>query len=122
MGKENSFDVVSQVDVQELDNAYQQAKKEIIQRYDLKNSGSELDFDKGKLCFSVLAPSDFVCEQVIDVLASKLIRRGIELNAIKWGQPISASGGKVKKTGQVINGIDKELASKISKDIRAEHP
>ena len=122
MAKESSFDVVSVVDIQELDNAFQQAKKEIVQRYDLKNSDSELDFDKSKLVFSVSAPSDFVCSQVIDVLSSKLIRRGIELNALKWGAPIPASGGKVKKIGNVINGIDKDTASVIAKDIRAGHP
>ena len=68
MAKESSFDVVSQVDLQEVDNAYGQAKKEIAQRYDLKGSGAEVSFDKNAKTLTVSAPSDFVCTQVKDVL------------------------------------------------------
>ncbi len=61
MAKESSFDVVSQVDMQELDNAYQQASKELTQRYDLKDTDSSIEFDKQKHEITVVAPSDFVC-------------------------------------------------------------
>ena len=118
MAKESSFDVVSVVDMQEVDNAYQQAKKEISQRYDLKDSGSSISLDKAAKSITVSAPSDFVAKQVIDVLGSKLIKRGIDLAAVKWGDPVSASGGTVKRTASIVSGIDKDTASKISKDIR----
>ena len=118
MAKESSFDVVSVVDMQEADNAFQQAKKELSQRYDLKDSGATLTFDRANATFTVLAPSEFVANQVIDVLGSKLVRRKIDLAALNWGRAESASGGNVRKTGQLVNGIDKETASRIAKDIR----
>lgn len=118
MAKDSSFDVVSQIDIQEVDNAYGQAKKEIAQRYDLKDSGSDISLDKGTKTITVTAPSDFVCKQVIDVLTSKLIKRGIELNALKWGKLESASGGTVRQTAQILEGIDRDTAGKINKDIK----
>ncbi|MBR5259920.1 MAG: YajQ family cyclic di-GMP-binding protein [Eggerthellaceae bacterium] len=119
MAKESSFDVVSTVDMQEVDNAFQQAKKEIAQRYDLKDSGAEITLDKAKKTMTVAAPADFVAKQVIDVIGSKVIKRGIDFNAIKWGDPISATGGSVRRTATIVDGIDKETAGKINKDIKA---
>ena len=118
MAKESSFDVVSTVDMQEIDNAYQQAKKELTQRYDLKGSGAELSLDKQKKTITVAAPADFVARQVIDIIGSKLIKRGIDLTAVKWGDPQAATGQSVRQTATIVEGIDKETASKISKDIR----
>ena len=120
MAKDSSFDVVSQVDYQEVDNAHQQAVKEIVQRYDLKDSGAALEFDKHGHVFTVTAPSDFVAKQVIDVLGTKLVRRGIDLKAISWSKPEAASGGSIRITGTVVSGSESELARKINKDIRDE--
>lgn len=120
MAKECSFDVVSVVDMQEVDNAYQQAKKELTQRYDLKDSGSDISLDKAKQTITVSAPSDFVAKQVIDVIGSKLIKRGIELTAVKWGDPIAATGQSVRRIATVVNGIDKDTAGTINKDIKAQ--
>ena len=105
MAKDSSFDVVSQIDMQEVDNAFGQAKKEISQRYDLKDSGAEITLDKGGRKLTVAAPAEFVAKQVIDVIGSKLIKRGV-------------AGQSVRRTAEIIEGIDKETASKISKDIR----
>lgn len=118
MAKESSFDVVSSVDMQEVDNAFQQAKREISQRYDLKGSGAEISLDKTKRTMSVSAPSDFVAKQVIDVIGSKLIRRGIELSSVKWGDPEPAAGQSVRQTATIIEGIEKDTAGKINKDIK----
>lgn len=118
MAKESSFDVVSTVDMQEIDNAFQQARKELSQRYDLKGSGAEIALDKAKKTFTVSAPADFVAKQVIDVLGSKLIRRGIELSAVKWGDPQPAAGQSVRQVATIVEGIDRDTASAISKDIR----
>ena len=87
MAKESSFDVVSTVDMQEVDNAYGQAKREIAQRYDLKDSGAEITLDKGGRKLTVAAPAEFVAKQVIDVIGSKLIKRGVDLSAVKSCQP-----------------------------------
>ena len=120
MAKESSFDVVSTVDMQEIDNAYQQAKKELTQRYDLKGSGAELSLDKQKKTITVAAPTDFVARQVIDIMGSKLIKRGIDLTAVKWGDPQAATGQSVRQTATIVEGIDKETAGKINKDIKAQ--
>ncbi len=119
MAKEQSFDVVSTIDMQEVDNAYQQARKELSQRYDLKGSGAEVALDKQARMFTVKAPSDFVAGQVVDVLGSKLVRRGIDLTAVKWGDSQPAAGQSVVKTAKIIEGIDKDTAGKINKDIKA---
>ena len=120
MAKESSFDVVSTVDMQEIDNAYQQARKELTQRYDLKGSGAELSLDKQKKTITVAAPADFVARQVIDIIGSKLIKRGIDLTAVKWGNPQAATGQSVRQTATIVEGIDKETAGKINKDIKAQ--
>ena len=118
MAKDSSFDVVSEVDLQEVDNAYQQTQKELVQRYDLKDSGASIEFNKHDNSFTLHAPSDFVAKQVIDVLNTKLVRRSIDLKAVSWGKPEAASGGTVRLTGTIVMGIEAELARKINKDIR----
>ena len=119
MAKESSFDVVSNVDMQEVDNAFQQAKKELSQRYDLKNSGAELSLDKQKRTMTIKAPSDFVAGQVIDVLSSKLIRRSVDIASVKWGQSQPAAGQSITKQATIVSGIDKDTAGRINKDIKA---
>ena len=120
MAKEASFDIVSTVDMQEVDNAFGQAKKEMSQRYDLKDSGASITLDKSAKTITVLAPSDFVAGQVVDIIASKLIRRKVDIQALKWGNPENASGGNVRKVGRIIEGIDKETAGTINKDIKSK--
>jgi cyclic-di-GMP-binding protein len=120
MAKEQSFDVVSHVDMQEVDNAVQQASKELVQRYDLKDSGATIALDKPASTITVAAPADFVAKQVVDVLGSKLIRRGIDLKALDWGAPEAASGGSVRLTAKIVNGIEADLARRINKEIRDE--
>lgn len=119
MAKEESFDVVSEVDLQEVDNAFQQTRKELGQRYDLKDSKATLDFDKGSQQFTLVAPSEFVADQVKDVLNTKLVRRKVDLKSIKWSKPESASKMMMRFVGSIIQGFDKETADRINKDIRA---
>jgi uncharacterized protein YajQ (UPF0234 family) len=120
MAKDNSFDVVSEVDLQEVDNAYQQTLKELVNRYDLKDSGAKIEFSKSDKNFTLHAPSDFVASQVIDVLNTKLVRRNIDLKAVEWGKSEMASGSTVRIVGNIVMGIEIELARKINKDIRDE--
>lgn len=120
MAKDNSFDIVSEVDLQEVDNAYQQTTKELVQRYDLKDSGAHLEFSKHDKTFTLSAPSDFVGKQVIDVLNGKLVKRGVDLKAVSWSAPQAASGGTVRLSGTIVMGIEQDLARKINKDIKDE--
>lgn len=118
MAKDESFDVVSEVNLQEVDNAYQQARKEMVQRYDLKDSKASLEFNKGVPSFTLSAPSEFVANQVKDVLNTKLVHRKVDLKSIKWSSPEAASGMTVRIVGSIVQGIDKDIAGKINKDIR----
>jgi len=118
MAKDSSFDIVSDVDMQEVDNAYQQTTRELSQRYDLRQSGAQIAFSKKDASFTISAPSEFVANQVIDVLGSKLVRRQIDLTAIRWDKPQAAAGSSVRQTGRVVQGIDQDTARKIAKDIR----
>jgi hypothetical protein len=120
MAKDQSFDVVSQVDMQEVDNAVQQSVKELTQRYDLKDTGSTITFDRAAGTVSVSAPSDFVLGQVRDILASKLVRRSIDLKAVSWGKTETGSGGSSRVAGTIVNGIDAEIARRINKEVRDE--
>ena len=120
MAKESSFDIVSSVDMQEVDNAYGQAKKELAQRYDLKDSGSSIDLDKAKKTLTIVAPADFVVGQIKDIISSKLFKRGIDMTAVKWGNNENASGCMVRCVGSIVEGIDRETAGVINKDIKAQ--
>ena len=73
MAKDSSFDVVSTVDMQEVDNAYQQTARELTQRYDLKGSGASIELSKADATVTVNAPADFVSKQVIDVFNGRLV-------------------------------------------------
>ncbi len=118
--KDSSFDVVSQVDMQEVDNAYQQTAKELQQRYDLKDAHATIDLNKADRTVTVTGPSEFIVSQVIDVFHTRLIRRKVDLDALHWSDPMPAAGGNVKRIGTIIEGIEQDLAKKISKDIRDE--
>ena len=120
MAKDESFDVVSQVDLQEADNAVQQTAKELVQRYDLKDTHSTITLDKHEATVTVTAPSDFVFRQVKDVLETKLVRRSIDLKALSWGKVETASGGTVRCSAKIVNGIEQEIARQINKDVRDE--
>ena len=118
MAKDSSFDVVSEVNMQEVDNAFQQTTREISQRYDLKDSGATIELSKGDKLFTINAPADFVSKQIVDVLSSKLIKRGIDLKAVSWDAPQAASGGTVRVLGHIVEGIDQTTAKNINKDIK----
>lgn len=118
MAKDSSFDVVSDVDMQEVDNAYQQTVRELAQRYDLKGSGAKIEFSRKDGSFLITAPSEFVAGQVVDVLGSKLVRRGIDLAALRMDKAQPATGMSVRQSGRMIQGIDADTAKRIAKDIR----
>ncbi len=112
-----SFDIVSKVDMQEVDNAVNQAVKEISQRYDFKGSKSEITQEKDAV--KVLADDDFKLKAVIDVLQSKFIKRGISIKSLQYGKVEPASGGMVRQMITVQQGISKEKGREIVALIKA---
>ena len=111
-----SFDVVSQVDSQEIDNALNQTRKEIGQRYDFKGTKTSIDVDKESI--HVVSDDDFKVKAVVDVLQSKLVRRGVALKALVYGSIEPAAGGLAKQTLTVQEGIDTDKARHIVKLIK----
>ena len=106
-----SFDVVSVVDMQEVDNAVNQAVKEIGQRYDFKGSRCEVSLEKDGI--RVLADDDFRLKAVVDVLQSKFVRRGVSLKALQYGKAEPASGGRIRQFITIVQGISKEKGREI---------
>lgn len=119
MAAESSFDVVSKVDRQEVDNALNQAAKEIAQRYDFKNVGASIAWSGEKIVMT--ANSEERVKAVLDVFETKLIRRGISLKSLDAGEP-KASGKEYRLEALVKEGIATDEAKKISKLIRDEGP
>ena len=101
-----SFDIVSKVDMQEVDNAINQTVKEIIQRYDFKGSKSEVTLEKETV--KVLADDDFRLKAIIEILQSKFIKRGLSAEGAGYGKAETASGGMVRQIITMQQGISKE--------------
>ncbi len=112
-----SFDIVSKVDIQEVDNAVNQALKEMAQRYDFKGSKSEIDWDKAEE-IKLLGDSDNRLTTIIDLLQSKLIKRGVSLKAIEYGKVEDASGSMKRQVVTLKQGIAVEKAKEINKIIK----
>ena len=106
-----SFDIVSNVDMQEVDNAVNQTVKEIKQRYDFKGSKSEISQEKDSV--KILADDDFKLKAVIDILQSKFIKRGISIKSLQYGKAEPASGGMTRQIITVQQGISKEKGKEI---------
>lgn len=116
---QNTFDIVSKVDLLEVQNAVQQAIKEIRQRYDLKNSKSEIDFDREAPKIVLRCPDEFVLQQVADVLQQKLVRRKVPVKALTFGALRSAVGSSVVQDISLQQGIPNEKAREIVKVVKA---
>lgn len=116
---DSSFDVVSKVDPMEVDNAVNQAAKELAQRYDFKDTGASVEFSNDR--FLMKAVSEDRVRAVLDVLQSKLIKRGISLKSLDTGEPYQ-SGKEVRLEAGLKQGIDQASAKKLSKLIRDEAP
>ncbi|HHV71118.1 MAG TPA: YajQ family cyclic di-GMP-binding protein [Clostridia bacterium] len=116
MAKDCSFDIVSEVDLQEVKNAVNQTEKEISQRFDFKGSKSELKLEKNEI--EIIADDEFKLKSVIDILQSKLIRRGISLKALSYGKVEPAFSGTVRQIITIQKGISKEKAKEIVSAIK----
>jgi uncharacterized protein YajQ (UPF0234 family) len=120
MAQEHSFDVVSDFDYQELVNAVDQTRREITTRYDFKGVPVRIDLEKTTI--TLTTASDGQLKSILDVLQSKMHRRGIDLKVIDAQKPEPAAKGNVRQVIKLRKGIDDELARDLSKRIRGEHP
>jgi cyclic-di-GMP-binding protein len=111
-----SFDIVSKTDLAEVDNALQNILREITQRYDFK--GSNCQIERKELEIVILADDDAKLKQMHELLQGHLARRKIEPSAIEYGAPAKAAGQSVRQVATVKNGIGKDLAKRIVKDIK----
>lgn len=118
MPQQNSFDVVSEVDMQEVDNALNQTRKEIAQRYDFKDTKTSIDFNQKEKELTILSDDEFRLKAVIDVLQNKFVKRGIALKTLKYGDVEPASGGMARQKISLQVGIDKENAKKLVQVIK----
>lgn len=116
MAKDSSFDIVSEVDLQEMDNAVNQAMKEIAQRYDFKGSKAQITLEKDSL--KLTAEDDYKINAMFDILAGKMIKRGISAKALNPGKIDNASGGTLKQNIEIQNGLNKEKAKEIAAYIK----
>ena len=119
MASESSFDIVSKVDRQEVDNALNQTAREISQRFDFKNTGAAIAWSGEKI--ELRANAEDRVKAVLDVFKDKLIKRGISLKTLDAGDP-QLSGKEYKISAEVTEGISQENAKKVSKLIRDEGP
>ena len=119
MAKESTFDIVSEVDKQEVANAVNQAFKEIQQRYDFKGTGTTIEHTENTIELS--ANAEERVKAALDVLQSKLVRRGISLKSLDAAEPV-AQGKQYKISATIKEGIDQPTAKKISKLIREDGP
>lgn len=112
MAQDNSFDVVSKVDMQEVRNAIDQAIKEIRQRFDLKDTHSEVNLE-GQETIQLASSNDYKLEAVKDILSQKLVKRGISLKNLTYGKVEPAAGQRVRQKISVQQGIPTEKAKEI---------
>lgn len=111
MSKDSSFDIVSQVDMQEVTNAVHQAQKEIENRFDLKGTGSEVTLEKETV--TLKAPDEMKLKNMLDIVESKLVKRNVPIKNLDYGKIESALGGTVRQVITLKQGISKEQAKKI---------
>jgi uncharacterized protein YajQ (UPF0234 family) len=116
-----SFDITSRVDLQEIDNAVNQAKKELANRYDFKGAKFSIDYNREEKKITLVAGDDFKLRGIHDVLDLRLTKRGISLKSIRYKEPEKAFEGNLRQIVEITDGIPKDRARElvqIIKDLR----
>ena len=119
MATQNSFDVTTGADLQEVDNAVNQSLKELQQRYDFKGTNCTITFDRAKSIINLEADDDYRLKAVYDVLQTKFVKRGVPLKNMKPGTVEPASGGRARQEITLTQGIPSDTAKQIVKDVKA---
>jgi uncharacterized protein YajQ (UPF0234 family) len=120
MPAQASFDITSAVDLQEVDNAVNQARKELGQRYDFKGSKAAIDFKRAENLLELVADDAFKMEAVWDILQTRLVRRGVPVKNLKLSDIEPIAGGMVKRTVTLKQGIDSDAARAIMKFMKEQ--
>jgi cyclic-di-GMP-binding protein len=118
MAKNSTFDITSTVDLQEVDNALNQARKEVGQRYDFKGATAEIEFSKAEATITLLSDDDYKLKALTDVVETKLIKRGVPVRNLDYGKVDQASGGKARQVVTLQQGISTEKGKEIVKAIK----
>lgn len=113
-----SFDIVSEVDIQEVDNAVNQAVKELSQRFDFKGSKSKIEFNRNENVITIIGDNDFKLKAVKDILESKIVRRKIDIKAMQYGTIEPSFEGTIRQTVKIQQGIPQEISKEIVKHIK----
>lgn len=113
-----SFDIVCDVDMQEVDNAINQASKEIVNRFDFRGSKTTLELDKTAKVIKIATEDDMKLRAIHQVMATKLVKRNIDLKALDYGDPVEATGNTLRQVITLKSGISKEDAKKVTKKIK----
>lgn len=115
---ENTFDIASQIDLNEVTNAIHQALKEIVVRYDLKNSKSKIELNEKDKKIELASADEFKLRAVVEVLEGKLVKRGVPLKGLQFGTVTPAAGSSVRQEISIQQGIPIEKAREIVKKIK----
>jgi uncharacterized protein YajQ (UPF0234 family) len=118
MASNSSFDVSTGADLQEVDNAVNQALKEIAQRYDFKGTHCTIEFDRDKAEIRLAADDEFRMDALVDVLQSRMIKRGVPVKNLKVGDIVQGTGQSVRRTVSLTQGIPQDTAKKIVKAVK----
>jgi uncharacterized protein YajQ (UPF0234 family) len=118
MAQQNSFDVTTGVDMQEVDNAVNQAQKEVAQRYDFKGSKAAIEFDRTLGTLELSAEDDFRMRALFDIVQSRLIKRNVPVKNLDVGDVEQASGGTVRRTVKLKTALDSDTAKKVAAAIK----
>jgi len=116
MAQDHSFDIVSKINLQELENAINMSLKEISQRFDFKGSKTEIKQEQDKIV--LVSDDEFKLKNVIDILQGKLVKRGISLKFLEYGKVEQALGGTVRQEVKLKQGIAQDMAKEINKKIK----
>ena|SRR3989338_6303767 len=119
MAKENfSFDIVSEADLQEVDNAVNQAKKELAQRFDFKGSRSSIEYSRAEKKITLIGDDDFKLRSVREMLANKLAKRGVSIKFLSFNEPQQVFGGCLQQAADLASGLPHEKAKELVKIIK----
>ncbi|OGC18570.1 YajQ family cyclic di-GMP-binding protein [candidate division WOR-1 bacterium RIFOXYB2_FULL_37_13] len=116
MAQDHSFDITSQANLTEVDNAIQMSMKEILNRFDFK--GSKSDLQRAEAIITIISDDDYKLKSVIDILQGKLVKRGISLKFLDYGKIEQALGGTIRQEIKIKQGIEQEQAKEINKTIK----
>lgn len=118
MAKTSSFDITSSVDLQEVDNALNQARKEVLQRFDFKGATAEIEFSRKDGTLTLLADDEYKLTALVDIIQGKLIKRGVPIRNLDYGEVDQAFSGKARQVITLVQNISTEKGKEIVKSIK----